>query len=303
MTRDLTRRQFVLACAATGVVQGRALEATESKPSPELTVLAGQVGVTTGSFTRHLSVDPRPGKLRLVDLPRLMRDELDMRVLDLMTATFASFEPRYLDQLREAAEQHGCVITNLKLNQQGLELASADGEVRRRSLDEYKRSIDAASRLGCRWVRPLPGPSEPDRQQLVNGYRELIDYAAPRGVSLLIENFGWIQDRPDVIPSIIKDVGPGLAASVDTGNWTDDAREAGLKAVFPLAATCDFKARQLDEHLEHTEYDLKRCFDIGWQAGYRGPWCLEHFDQSLPRLLANMCLLRDQLHRWMHAAE
>ena len=29
-----------------------------------------------------------------------MRDELDMRVIDLMTATLASFEPDYLDKLR-----------------------------------------------------------------------------------------------------------------------------------------------------------------------------------------------------------
>ena len=39
---------------------------------------------------RHLTVEPQAGKLRLLDLPRIMRDELGMRVIDLMTATLPS---------------------------------------------------------------------------------------------------------------------------------------------------------------------------------------------------------------------
>src|SRR5262245_39271414 len=39
-----------------------------------------ELGVTTGSFVRHLSVEAEPGKLRLLDLPAIMRDQLDMRV-------------------------------------------------------------------------------------------------------------------------------------------------------------------------------------------------------------------------------
>lgn len=292
----LTRRQFVGTCAVGGLAAllGRDARGAQDRPS-----LAGEVGLTTGSFMRHLSVHEQPGKLRLLDVPRIMRDELDMRVLDLMTATLASFEPAYVDELRETAERHGCVITNLKMNQKGLEMASPDADLRRASLHEYRRTIDVAAQLGCRWVRPLPGAKEPDRRRLIEAYRELIDYAAPKGISLLVENFGWIQDRPEVIPSIIEDVGEGFAASVDTGNWTAAAREAGLHAAFPLAVTCDFKARQLGENGEHPQYDLKRCFEIGWTAGYRGPWCLEHFDESLPRLLENMRTLRASLKQWI----
>ncbi|MFN0079873.1 MAG: hypothetical protein ACKVY0_25695 [Prosthecobacter sp.] len=94
--------------------------------------LPREPGITTGSFTPHLSITAQPGKLRLLDLPRIMRDELDLRVLDLMTATLVSLEPKYLAELRHAAAAAGCVLTNLKMNQKGLDLANAGAAARRR---------------------------------------------------------------------------------------------------------------------------------------------------------------------------
>ncbi|MBI3882435.1 MAG: TIM barrel protein [Verrucomicrobia bacterium] len=294
---DLTRRGFL----ATSVVgfAGATLAADSAKPFP----LAGEVGVTTGSFTRNLSVESAEGKLRLLDLPRLMREELDMKIIDLMTATLASLEPEYCDKLRAAAERAGCVLTNLKMNNRGLDLASEDAATRRHALDEYKRTMDAAARLGVRWVRPLPGPKRPDMARVTSAYRELIDYGASRGLSLLVENFGWMQDDPDAIPALIKAVGPGLRSQPDTRNWTDRARYEGLTKTFPFAVSCDFKPFPLEPDGSHTRYDLKRCFQIGWDAGFRGPWCLEHFHNDLKQQFKEMALLRDMLRSWMKAAK
>ncbi len=261
--------------------------------------LPQELGVTTGSFVKHLSESAQPGKLRLLDLPRLVRDELDMRVIDLMTATLVSLEPKYLEQLRKAAADCGCVLTNLKMNQKGLDLATTDEALRRESIAVYRRTIDAAALLGVRWVRPLPGPKAPDLKLLAQSYRELIDYAGEKGMGVLVENFGWMQSDAEAIPRIIHAVGPELKAQPDTGNWTDAARYDGLAKAFPFAASCDFKARELAADGTHQAYDLKRCFDLGWQAGFRGPWCFEHFHDDLAQLFREMGQLRDMLRRWM----
>jgi hypothetical protein len=261
--------------------------------------LAGEVGITTGSFMRHMRASPERHRTLLLDLPQRMRDELDMRVIDLMTATVPSWEPEYLDRLRAQAEKHGCVITNLKMNQAGIDMASPDPDARRKALDEYRRTIDAAGRLGCRWVRPLPRDQRPDLKLLAASYRELIDYAAPKGISLLVENFGWMKDDPNAVPSIVSAVGQGIAAAPDTGNWTDAVRYEGLAKAFPHAVTCDFKAFQLGPGGEHPQYDLKRCFQIGWDAGFRGPWCFEHFHETLTGLWQGLAHLRDLLRGWM----
>lgn len=212
-----SRRGFLQAAMGTMIWAPLLSGGAESQTRESL---RGQIGITTGSFSANI----RAGKFKLLELPRIMREELDMRVIDLMTATLESLEPDYLDRLKSEVEKHRCILTNLKMNQAGLDLGSPDTEVRRKAIDEYKRTIEAAARLGVRWVRPLPGNAKPDLKIYATSYRELIDYAAPRGIGVLIENFGWMQSDPEALPAVIKAVGKDLAAQPDTGNWKEIGR-------------------------------------------------------------------------------
>jgi len=297
------RRAFLRASAGlltTGLAGGG--RAAAEQPEQQQERLRGEVGITTSSLSGHLANLPQRGKFTLLDVPRIMRDELDMRVIDLNTSTLASYEPRYLDQVRSAAEKHGCVLTNLKLNQRGLDMNSRNEEVRKRALDQYKRSIDAAGRLGLRWARPLPGKERPDTEIHIAGYRELARHAAQYGIQMLVENFGWMQSDPGSVARLVESIGHNVAACPDTGNWDDNqTRYAGLAQTFPLAVTCDFKARELGPRGQHALYDLHRCFQIGWQAGFRGPWCLEHANADGKALFRELAMLRDNLRQWMKA--
>jgi hypothetical protein len=296
----MNRRTFIH--RTLGVVTGSAFGGCT--PQPKFAEpLAYEIGITTGSFSRHLTVERRQGRLRMLDWPKLMREELELRVIDLMTATVPEVTPAYFDKLRAAADRAGCVITNLKMNQPGLDLGHPDEPMRRHALDEYKRTMNAAAHLGVRWVRPLPGVKRDDHTRLVESYRELIEHGADLGITILIENVGWISDAPDAIPAIIAKTGPALRAQPDTGNWNDAVRYSGLAQAFPFAASCDFKARELLPDGAHAAYDLERCFRIGWDAGFRGPWCLEHFHLDLDQLLREFALLRDGLRGWIRAAE
>jgi hypothetical protein len=295
-----SRRKALCALSAALAMGAGRLDAAP----PQRPALARQLGVTTGSFSRHLSTQKEPGKLRLLDLPKIMREQLDLRVIDLMTATLPSLDHDYLKQLREAAQREGCLLTNLKMNQRGLDLGHESADKRQQAIAEYKGTIEAAEVLGVQWVRPLPGPRRPDLRILAAAYRELIDFAAPRGISLLIENFGWLASDPAAIPDIVEAVGPGLAAQPDTGNWSNNmVRYEGLTRAFPYAASCDFKARPLGPEGEHAEYDLKRCLDIGWDSGFRGPWCFEYQHPDLPELLRGLGILRDRLREWIAARQ
>jgi hypothetical protein len=262
--------------------------------------LAGEVGVTTSSFSGHLVKTSTRGKITLLELPKVMRDELDMRVIDLNTSSLASLSPKYLERVRASADKAGCVLTNLKLNQRGLDMNSANKSVREKAIRIYKQSIDAASKLGVKWARPLPLPALPNRQLHIAAYRELADYGAKKSVRLLVENYGWMQSSSDSVARLIKDIGHNVAASPDTGNWNSNPiRYKGLAKTFPLAVTCDFKAKKLGPDGEHSAYDLKRCFAIGWSNGFRGPWCLEHAHPKRAQLFKELSLLRDSLRRWM----
>jgi hypothetical protein len=293
----LDRRGFLVGSTALAACTAcRAEEEGDSRQDK----LARQVGITTSSLSGHIAASPARGKITLLELPRVLREELDMRVIDLNTSTLASDEPKYLDRVREAADKAGCVLTNLKMNQRGLDMNSPDEKVRRHALEVYTQSINTAARLGCRWARPLPQQPKPDMRIHVASYRELADYAAKRGVQMLVENYGWMSSDPQSVPRLIEAIDRDVAASPDTGNWTsDEVRYAGLAQAFPLAVTCDFKARELGAKGEHAKYDLKRCFEVGWSAGFRGPWCLEHANRDREALFRELALLRDMLRGWM----
>jgi hypothetical protein len=297
-----SRRSFLLRSAAVTVaVCHSSVQADDKKRlAPTDAQLKNQVGITTSSLSGHLVAKPAKGKFTLLELPKLLREELDMKVIDLNTSSLASVEPKYLDKVRQSADKAGCLLTNLKMNQRGLDMNSPVDAIRLKALTEYKRSIDAASHLGLRWARPLPLNGRPDMKIHVASYQELADYAAKRNVEMLVENYAWMESDPESVPKLIKAIGRNVTACPDTGNWRDNSiRYEALAKTFPLAKTCDFKARGLDKDGGHALYDLKRCFQVGKDVGYEGPWCLEHANRDRQSLFRELAMLRDMLRKWI----
>lgn len=302
---SMTRRQFLSTMTTMTTLSGAAVAASAETPDTTASLKnhRDQVGVTTSSFSGHLVARPGATQFSLTELPGLMRDELDMQIIDLNTTSLGTSSPAWLDKVKASVDLAGCVIINLKMNQRGLDMNSPDRNIREKSLQTYKRSIDDASYLGIPWVRPLPLKQTPDMAIHVDSYRELADYGTERNVRLLVENYGWMENDPQSIVKLVHAIGRDVAACPDTGNWSSNQiRFAGLAASFPLAVTCDFKARELSRTGEHLLYDLKRCFMVGQAAGFRGPWCLEHANSNRNTLFLELAMLRDMLRNWIEEA-
>ena len=301
-----SRRAFLQAgsgALSIPLLAQRSLQADSGQKAKAAPALERALGITTSSLSGHLSPRAAQGKISLLDLPRMLREELGMTIIDLNTSTVSVTAGKYLEQLRNAADRAGCVLTNLKMNQGKLDMNSPDQATRAHALKTYKASIDVAAELGLKWARPLPRTQRPDMQIHIDSYRELCDYGAERNVQLLVENYGWMQSDPESVVKLVKAIGHQVAACPDTGNWdSDELRYAGLAKTFPIAVTCDFKARAIGPRGEHPLYDLKRCFEIGWQAGFRGPWCFEHANKDQGQLLKELGMLRDMLQTWMKEA-
>lgn len=299
----IARRSF-LAAAAVACSSARAFGKSPLKQSDDLLAsLRDEVGITTSSFSRHLVARPGGKQFSLIELPRIMRDDLDMRVIDLNTSSLGETTPAWLDKVRKAVDKADCVMINLKMNQKGLDMNSSEPDVRNKALTVYKRSIDAASHLGIPWARPLPLKPTPDMKIHVDSYRELADYGAEKNVRMLVENYAWMESDPQSVVKLIAAIDRDVAACPDTGNWADNkTRYAGLAASFPQAVTCDFKAKTFSNTGQHSLYDLEKCFNIGTAAGFRGPWCLEHANADRDILFRELAMLRDMLRGWINDA-
>ena len=271
--------------------------------------LSGEIGITTGGFNSQRE----SGELTLENLPRFLNGEVGMSLIDVNSRWFTSFDHSYVDACRELAAASGCYYSNLKVNHQFGNLYASDPAEAAAAMGEARRMVDVAAWLGARWIR-FTLPEQKTLAGALSRHRELLDYAATKSVQVVVENGGWMRARADSIQlgvealnSAGEAVDEGAAAqpmalaapAPDTGNWNDEIREEGLTRSFPGAVTCDFKVYDLNEDGRHEKYDIHRCFEIGWQAGYRGPWLLEHWNEDTSALVRDLLLLRDQLRIWM----
>jgi hypothetical protein len=300
MTRVLDRRNFLRGSAAAamagfGAVQNPVRSAESSKLS-----LDRMIGITTGGldFQRINRI------FTAFTLPAFMRDELGMRLIDFNSRWLESYEPGYIDRVRKAADDADCFFSNLKVNHKFGDLYSKDADERKLAMTKARQQVEVAERLGARWIRfSVPKFEAGDGGSKVAAHRELALFAQEHGIRPLVENGGWLKFDPDSIPRVVQAIGHNVASGPDTGNWDDDIRYEALTKSFPDAVTCDFKVFDLDENNHHAKYDIRRCFDIGWKAGFRGLWAIEHWNDDTEASVREITWLRDQLANWMAASE
>jgi sugar phosphate isomerase/epimerase len=107
----------------------------------------------------------------------------------------------------------------------------AKGEERNKNLDEGKRFINLASQLNCPYIRVFPNqlPKERDRQESLNlimeGLRELGQYAMGTGVSILLESHGELIYKKDLLEVMKGAAQPNVGLVWDICNMWIATRE------------------------------------------------------------------------------
>ena len=181
-----TRREFlkstITATAATATCGVHSSAADERRPS-----LAGEIGFTTGS----LAYQRRNKLLKMSSLPKFVRDDLGMQLIDLNTNWLESYEDSYVRRVRESAEDADCFFTNLKVNHKFGDLYADDTNERQKAMAHARQLVTAARLLGARWMRfSIPKPVPDTRTATLSAHRELARVAESQGIQLLVENNG-----------------------------------------------------------------------------------------------------------------
>lgn len=159
-----------------------------------------------------------------------MASELPVDGLETYDGTLESFEPAYLERVREAHERHKLAMPMLCCSP---DFTSPDAAARRKAIEREKQMIDVTAALGGRFCRVLSGQRRPEvsRAQgikwVVESIRELIDYAAPRSVVLAMENhykdnywkYPEFAQKSEVYVEIIEQIeSPWFGAQYDPSN-------------------------------------------------------------------------------------
>ena len=194
-----------------------------------------------------------------------------------------------IDSLKTLSEKEKIQNVLIMVDDEG-DLADPDENKRNQAVENHKKWVDAAAKLGCHSIRVNTfGTNDPEiwKTTVVDGLKKLSEYAATKNINILCENHGWLSSNPVALMSAIKDVNMKNCGTLpDFGNWcvkrTDinekwgDCAEVypdkyqGTKMMMPAAMAVSAKSYNFDENGNETTIDFVKMLQIVKDAGYTG---------------------------------
>lgn len=218
--------------------------------------------------------------------------ELGIKGFELVNSFFPSPQYRYLQRLRQLADEVGVRLLLIMCDGEG-EMAAPDEQERRQAVKNHHKWVDIAEVLGCHSIRCNVHGDDSDAEAMLGrameSFGSLAEYAAAAGVNVLVENhslrghYGCFAE-PDWLARLFQGVGKANFGSLpDFGNFPPSTdRYEAIEKLMPFAKAVSAKCYDFDERGDETRIDFPRMLDIVKGAGYGGFIGIEYEGQRLP---------------------
>ena len=194
-----------------------------------------------------------------------------------------------IDSLKTLSAQNGMQNVLIMVDNEG-DLADPNEAVRDAAVENHKKWIDAAAKLGAHAIRVNTfGTNDPEiwKTSVVDGLQKLATYAATKNINVLCENHGWLSSDAEKLMQAIKDVNMANCGTLpDFGNWCTKRKDAGEKwgecvELYPdkykgtalmmaAAKAVSAKSYDFDTNGNETTIDYIKMLQIVKDAGYKG---------------------------------
>lgn len=284
MRKPLIGRRNVLAGGAALALAGAGVAASAARSE------GSRLGFSTVSIRDRLSFrlpgapPTKPGALTMLDAPRFAAETVGLRNLEVWNLQFEDVSDDYCRRLRQAASSARISIPNLQVDGR-MDLGSADGEERARSVDEAKAWIDRAALVGSRAMRVNFSGMAPKTPFAVGpaaeSLRTLAVYGQSRQVMILTENHIGHSVPVENVVAVLKAVDhPNFRAIFDWGNVLEATTERvieKLQLLKPWLHLVSAKGVVFDPDYQMTSYDVAAITRATERAGFRGLYSIELF--------------------------
>jgi sugar phosphate isomerase/epimerase len=193
-----------------------------------------------------------------------------------------------IDSLKTMSDIHKMSNVLIMVDAEG-DLADPDVNKRNLAVENHKKWIDAAQKLGCHSIRVNTfGTNDAEiwKVSVVDGLKKLSEYAATKNINVLCENHGWLSsDAPKLVAAIQAVNMPNCGTLPDFGNWCVKRKEGaqwgdclevypdkyeGIKLMLPYAKAVSAKSYDFDENGNETTLDYPRILRLVKDSGYTG---------------------------------
>ncbi len=220
---DVSRRTFL----RTAGMGAATLAAGGALPKPVLAA-PREFDISLAAYSLHRNIGP--GKISMLDLPKIAREEFDINAIELVNWMLESDDDVYIGKLLRNANDVGVQILLIMVDRAGAVGAKNDGG-REQAIEGHKRWLKIAKTLGCHSIRmnwagaranTMADPKELDDfiRRSVQPMRAICTHAEQLNMNVLIENHGGPSSHPDALVRLMKEVGHHRFGTLpDFGNF------------------------------------------------------------------------------------
>ena len=185
------------------------------------------------------------------------------------------------NELLKRSNDYGIDNVLIMIDAQG-SLASSNSKERLQAIENHKRWIDFASKLGCETLRlNLSGEKilEKWTDNSVKSLTTLSNYN--KNINIVVENHGGLSSNGKYLANVMANVNLSNCGTLpDFGNFCVDGNPRncnewydkynGVNELMPYAHAVSAKSYHFDENGNETTIDYKKMMDIVKKAGYKG---------------------------------
>ncbi|MHC4583220.1 MAG: sugar phosphate isomerase/epimerase family protein [Planctomycetota bacterium] len=267
----VNRREFLNRSVAVGVVSSFAISA---KGSAGMSGVAGPKRPAKDDISLAqwaLVSEIREGKWKNSDFPKIAREDFDINGVEFVSTLFELPTYSYLKRLRQNAEKYKVTMILIMVDDEG-ETCDPSRGTRIQTAINHRKWVDIAKYLGCHSIRtncrgPKNAPKDQALEWAADCYNRLLEYAAPAGIGILIENHGGLSNDPEWMISLFKKVDNPYFGSYP--DWRGPGREfdnyAYLKKMLPYAGGMSYRNQPTEKQ---TARLIKLCQDSGYRGWY-----------------------------------
>lgn len=215
--------------------------------------------------------------------------------LDCTVYWFPDASDSYLASLRKAAFKNGVEIYNTGVR---VRLAQPTAELQKVEVENIRKWVDVAERLGAGHVRVFGGPvpKGATEQQAIDWSVEVLkrgaEYAGSKGITLGVEDDAGLTATAEPTLEIVKRAAsPWVGVNADSGNLPRDGYRK-FETLLPFATSIHLKTEISAEDGKKEKADWSRLLGMIARAGYRSHVGFEYegdnADADVPRFAAEL---------------